>query len=254
MKKHIKITSLAILAISVFMLCLIYYNQYYSNQVFFMQYESYVAAPKESELEIALTCFGNKNSISRMLAVSSFSFVDTSVIEIVNFSIEDSGRMAEFYTCAITLNIRFLDEKIENINSISAVSSNGKTRNYPIGSWTFDIDEGNNRPIPIDIWNTPAASSNSTMYPYSYSTKDDIFIINAIQYGEDLIYDFSLANEDKVIKGTFPVLGDAAVKYIRPKLYMSSKGKTYVAYGMGCYCGALDVTRSEIIQAKLLSK
>ena len=236
-----------ILCVSIFSICLFIRNQSSNNPVFFMQYENYIAASKGEDLELALSFFGGKNEVNQLIKATSASF-DDKAIRITQFEIKEGGPVEEFYSGSIYVTCNFLEDGIWECSTISLTYPDNTTMNFPVGQWIFDVEGTLSVEVPIDIWGSPIASTNSNKFPYSYLVESDLLVVEAIQYGRDLLYWIPKGESENnyVINGSLDLPGDAPVKYIRPKLHITYEGKPLVIYGIGCYCGAFNVSLNEI--------
>lgn len=251
MKKRY-ITFVLMLCLAIIGTYLFTQSQNLSNPIFFMQYENYIAGSKEENLELALSFFGDKNEVNKVIEATSVSF-DDKAIEITKFEINTGDQIEKLHSGSLYITCSFLEDGIRECSTISLTYPDNTTKNFPIGQWIFDVDKEPHVDVPIDVWSSPVASTDSNSFSYSYLFKQDSLEIEAIQYGKDLYYYVPKDKNCSEINGTLTLPGEAPVKYIRPKLHVTYAGTHLVTYGMGCYCGAFNVTLDEIMSSQRIA-
>lgn len=251
MKKRY-ITFILIFCLAIIGTYLFTQRQNLSNPIFFMQYENYIAASQEENLELALSFWGDKDEVNKAIEAIGVSF-DDKAIEITKFEINTGDQIEKLYSGALYIICSFLEDGVRECSTISLTYPDNTTKNFPIGQWIFDVDKSPCADVPIDVWSSPVASTDRNCFSYSYLLEQDSLEIESIQYGKDLYHYIPKDEKCCEINGTLTLPGEAPVKYIRPKLHITYAGTHLVTYGMGCYCGAFNVTLDEIMLSQQIA-
>lgn len=213
---------------------------------FFYWCDAYIAVPCNSEYVLAITYFYEENPID-FSNISSLEFVDTHSSDIVSFDYFPIDGAKEYKSIGMELNIHFSNPSIEEVERIRITFNDGSIKEYPIGTWAFDIGEQNNGAL-IDIWSSPVASSDSMRYPYFYCVDPKISNIS-IQYGMEDVVERSITDSLQV-EGEVIIKSEAPLKLIKPKIVYRTNDGTNYTYGQICYCGALNVDEESIKKSK----
>lgn len=213
---------------------------------FFVWMDSYIAAPAGSEWTIAVTYYFRPDQPHLDInGIQRISFADIDQIEVVSFETGDvsMGEDAEYEGRSITLKLSFGDTGIYRTEEMVLHLSDGSTVQYPIGAWVFDVDREPDAVSVVDQNGSPAASSQSNVFPFQYTVLDEDAQIEKIQYGENDEFT-SFSGKDEICK--IALTSEAPVVYIRPKIVVKTGEETSIEYGNGCYCGALDFDESDV--------
>lgn len=120
---------------------------------------------------------------------------------------------------------------------IVVLLSSGQKVTYPVGQWTFDVDQKDSG--IVDTWSSPAASTSRTEFAYEYSLKDPKTEILQINYGPQ---DYIKSDKGLPLQGNINMSSkyDSPIVFVKSKIRGTSAGKPFVSYGKGMYCGALS--------------
>lgn len=213
---------------------------------FIFQSEGYFAAPVSSTLSVALT--GLSTDMAQLAVfqnVTSMSFEGTDTVHIKDFRIESREAVAGYSACTMTITLAFDKTGVTEATALRLQFQDGGERSYPIGTWTFDVQDAPDHPELLDVWSSPAATTNGDVFPYHYELLDETASIQSIQYGPDQIADpgsGGITVHDSIAEGNLELSGDAPVRLIRPRIMVEQNGEAYSVYGVCCYCGAMNVT------------
>lgn len=209
---------------------------------FFFQYESYIAAARTSTIEVALSFFGSRQVVAAFETASALKFQGADGVKIATFRVEERDPVAQFHTCALIMTLSFEESGVVEETMLQASFPDGSSSAYPIGTWTFDVQDTPVSEELVNVWETPAASGDGAAFPYQYMLTNPEASFQYVQYGPDAFAE--------TLAGNIALTGDAAVKLIRPRIAVEWNGEIYNVYGLCCYCGALDVTKEEILASR----
>lgn len=220
---------------------------------FFFQYEGYFAAPVSSTLTVAITGFSTKEACAAVFQnAASMSFEGNDAVRIQKFSIEPHESIGAYSACAVSATLVFETAGVTDATALCVQFQDGSEQTYPIGTWTFDVQDAPDHAELLNVWSSPASNRVGNMFPYHYELLDRAASIRSIQYGPDQIADVAdgITVHDGVAEGELALSGDAPVRLIRPRIKVEQNGEVYSVYGLCCYCGALDVTEADIQAAQ----
>lgn len=218
----------------------------YNSDDFFYWCDAYIAVPCDSNYVIAITYFYEGKPID-FSNINIIEFVGIHSGEIVSFDYFPIDDTKEYKSIGIELNIHFSTQAIEEVERIRITFNDGSIKEYPIGTWVFDVGEQENE-VLIDIWNSPVSSSNSMRYPYFYCVDSRISNVT-IQYGIEDFVEREIVDSLQ-IEGKVDLKSKAPLKLIKPKIVYRTKDGTNYMYGQICYCGALNVDEESIKESK----
>lgn len=215
------------------------------SDLFFAWTEGYLASPIGEERSIALTFYCTKNKlpfdISEIINVQFKDISEQSVsiqytVKLLDME-EESGHLAY----SVYLNYTPRELGVFEAESIEFTLMNGDKSCHSFGKITFDIDAKDSE--AIDTWESEAASSNSAFFPYRYQLNDSDAKLTKIQIGlNEIISDvdgLDLSGRLNIVK-TY----SAPVVIISAKLLVEYNNESYISYGKGCYCGAINASES----------
>lgn len=221
---------------------------------FFFWTDGYIAAPVDSSYDIALTYYYEGETPE--LDPDDVSQINAVGLDAIQISITDTSSFipdpAKSYRAYVyTLKFEFPETGVYTIDYLEFLLNDGDTVRYPIGTWVFDIAQGDVDSDSFTYASSIAASSSSEFLPYSLS--GDFHLVK-LYYGKEQYIAPSgsefLPHEGKaVLDGLY-----APVKTIRPKLEIEQNGQISIVYGSICYCGALEVDQEDIDAAKRYSE
>lgn len=220
---------------------------------FFFQYEGYFAAPVSSTLTVAITGFSTKEACAAVFQnAASMSFEGNDAVRIQEFSIEPCESIGAYSACVVRATLAFETAGVTDATALCVQFQDGSERTYPIGTWTFDVQDAPDHAELLNVWLSPASNRVGNMFPYHYELLDRAASIRSIQYGPDQIADVAdgITVYDGVAEGKLALSGDAPVRLIRPRIKVEQNSEAYSVYGICCYCGALDVTEADIQAAQ----
>lgn len=215
-----------------------------SDYGFFAWMDAYIAAEVDTENILAITLFFDKEPFEESDIVSiSFLDIDKEIV-INSFKVDNLGDLNRDYsTYGITLNYSAEEMGVFETSGVKVMLHTDGIIEYPIGKWIFDIGESSEE--VVNAWESPAASSNSENFSYSYTVKDSDTLITKVYYGND-----RYINNDKgsINSGMIDLSADfsSPIVYIRSKIEVLVDNEYQINYGKGCYCGAMDFTEDEI--------
>ena len=214
---------------------------------FFAWMDGYLAMAEGEEFSFALTFFfEQKKAPFKAEEITHLSFYNIEQIEISDYEILpldiDNALKHDGYSFTLTINAKEkglykTDQLIVEIDDFSFF--------FPIGNWTFDIEEINpsaNSSELINIWDSPAAGSNPETFAYDYKVENDNIKIKEIWLSENIVLS---SNEplglplSNVIE--LPKTLDAPINFIRPKVVLSIDGRETITLGMSYYSGAVGI-------------
>lgn len=220
------------------------------NSDFFFWMESYIAVPVDSTFQIALTYYyDDKENHLDVNNISSMEFLDISKhVNIQEYSINqmDFGDDNKYMGYSFGLDLKFIDKGNYKTEFVKFNFYDGSEVIYPIGKYFFDIDEPETTNPVIDTWSSPAASSDDTFLAYAYKCNDLNAVIKEIKYGElsiDSAEGIALENKIKLENYNSPV------KFIKTKIKVKLNDNYTTVYGKGCYCGALNIDKNDIVRS-----
>lgn len=221
---------------------------------FFFQYEGYFAAPVSSTLTVAITGFSTEESCAAVFQnAASMSFVGNDAVHIQEFSIEPHESIGAYSACVVTATLAFETAGVTDATALRVRFQDGSEQTYPIGTWTFDVQDAPDHPELLNVLSSPVSNRLGNMFPYHYELLDRGASIRSIQYGTDQIAYVAgggITAYDGGVDGKLELPGDAPVRLIRPRITVEQNGEAYSVYGICCYCGALDVTEADIQAAQ----
>lgn len=223
------------------------------TDTFFFQYEGYFAAPVSSTLTVAITGFSTKEACAAVFQnAASMSFEGNDAVRIQEFSIEPHESIGAYSACVVSATLAFETAGVTDATALCVQFRDGSEQTYPIGTWTFDVQDAPDHSELLNVWSSPASNQVGNMFPYHYELLDRAASIRSIQYGPDQIADVAggITVYDGVAEGKLALSGDAPVRLIRPRIKVEQNGEAYSVYGICCYCGALDVTEADIQAAQ----
>lgn len=215
------------------------------HRLFFAWTEGYLASPVEQENVFALTFYCKKNAspfhLSEIVDIKFKNVLEQAIslqytVEPLNIEEED-GYLA--YAVYFTYTPRQVG--VFEADSIMFTLNNGDQLYYPFGHIAFDIDETDSE--IINTWESVAASSNSAIFPYSYSFNKKNAKLTKMQIGMDeIIFDVEgLEQSGRIhLEDSY----SAPLVIIRAKLFIDYNAETLISYGKGCYCGAGNASES----------
>lgn len=215
---------------------------------FFFWMDGYLAAPRNSEWNLALTYYtppGKTSLFADNISELSFVGIDKESVHISNFEIQDSssGEIFGYDSQIFYLTLSFSEAGIYKTNKMHVENLDGTEVDYKLGSWVFDVDQDSPSQSVINQEGSPYASSNSNFFPIQCRTLGSDPVIASIQVGLDETDSFA-ADSEELHK--IPLYSDAPVVYIRPKIEVFSHNLQFIEYGNGCYCGALEIDDSDL--------
>lgn len=221
---------------------------------FFFPCEGYFAAPVSSTLTVAITGFSTEEACAAVFQnATSMSFAGNDAVRVQEFSVEPRESVGAYSACVVTATLAFETAGVTDATALCVQFQDGSEQTYPIGTWTFDVQDAPDHPELLNVLSSPGANRIGNTFPYHYELLDRAASIRSIQYGPDQIADVAgggITVSDGVADGKLALPGDAPVRLIRPRITVEQNGEAYSVYGICCYCGALDVTEAEIQAAR----
>ncbi|SDB04041.1 hypothetical protein [Eubacterium oxidoreducens] len=218
-----------------------------SQNSFFIWQDGYLAAAQDEQVDVAFTFLSNDPSLDTK--VVSMGVPDNENVEITNFNVEKMDQQYEDYEFySIVLTLQFTSTGKSTMNQLSMNLADGLPVTYSIGDWTLDIGDADDG--KIWTWESPAVSSNSEEFAFSYTAQDASVTSCDLTVGTQTSVELT-ADDEQTFSGKIELMeSDAPVKYIRSKLTYCINGKTVYGYGKGCYCGALEFDEKGIIASR----
>jgi hypothetical protein len=172
---------------------------------FFFWMESYIAAPVDSNFEIALTYYYNKkDNYIDINKISNIEFADIDEkVKIESYAIDKIKFKSdnEYKGYSFEMNLKFLNLGNFQTEFIKLHFENGDEIIYPIGKFVFDIDESEEDNPPINTWVSPVASADDEYFAYYYTRSDKNAVIEELSYGDSSsIYSIEGIELEKKIK------------------------------------------------------
>lgn len=212
------------------------------NLGFFAWMDAYIAIEKDETNSIAITLFFEDKPFSKD-DISSIALLDIeNDVEVTKFNIEYSDEEKQYSSYIITLEYLAKSIGVYNTTGVEIELLTGENITYPIGLWTFDVDESSFG--AVDSWRSPAVSSNGNEFPYDYSMELSNYKIQKIYFGENLYEDGKNVKNKGII--TLEEYYSAPIVYIKSKIIVSESDVNIIDYGKGCYCGALDFNEEDM--------
>lgn len=216
-----------------------------SPALFFAWTEGYLANPVGEESSLALTFYCKKNAAPFSFSeIADISFEGLSEQPIsFQYTLMPLDIDEEDGYLAYGVNFTYTPEELGVFEAESLVFtlSNNDTLSFPFGHFVFDIDEADSE--QISTWESPAATSNSTSFPYRYLLNDGNAMLTKIQTGINRnVFNANGLEEE----GAISLEDDysAPVVLVKAKLQIDLNGESFVSYGKGCYCGAVNAQDS----------
>ncbi|MNO68108.1 hypothetical protein D3C76_589290 [compost metagenome] len=219
-----------------------------NHSEFFAWMDAYIAVEEDTTNSIAVTMFFDKEPYvpEEITNISFIGLQDKVIID--EFRVTQKQQATSNYSSyVITLDYKALEKGIFQTSGITIYMKSKEKVQYPIGTWTFDVDTpdaGN-----VDSWSSPAASSNENEFAYQYSANNSSGNINKIYYGNGLYIETKKGNE---LRGIINLKDhySSPVVYIKSKIIYSDAENDYINYGKGTYCGALHEAEDIILKSR----
>lgn len=238
------IVSVSILII--FILCFLAKNQGVGD--FFIWMDGYVATEKGSTTTIAFTQYFPKSKPPFEIkdVTSIYLYDNKNFIQTKTFSCRmlDNKNDTQFDGYVYEIQFYASSLGVSTCNKLIINLKNNTEKIYPIGSWTFDVFE-NETPDLVDVWDSPYATSSNNIFLYDYKPLNNA-VIDSIKYGNKS----EISGSKNISKNRIAVTANAPIQYIKTKITIKKDDNLFVAYGKGCYCGALNIDDTDIDASK----
>ncbi len=245
MKKKL-ISILAVVAMIVFIFINIGKDtelEYNENKTdgFFIWMDAYVALPIKSEFTIALTYyyFRGKEDYIHKDDIASIAFEGISNVKIKDFSTHDLQCANENYNgYSINITVEALELGTNKVESINVRTIDGNEYKCSLGEWYFDVDIEDSG--YVDAYSSAFVTAIPTKFHYNYIIESD-GKISELQYWYDKSISENILNKDVLF-----IESEAPFNYIKSKGTVEIDNKEYKFYGLGSYCGILNVDEQDI--------
>lgn len=201
---------------------------------FFIPMDGYCAMGEDETLTLALTYYIDAAAGGDMgedVTAIALDGIEPDQLKVEMDEIAPMEPMNGHHGYSVTLQIAPAAQGVFETDGVILFTRDGGSVTVPLGDWVFDIgDTGDDS--KADTWEAPMASSNAAAFAYDYKLGPGLKL-TALQYGRDSV----LRDEAGLAPaGQVPLEGDTPVKFIKTRLTLRDGA---VAYGKGCYCGAL---------------
>lgn len=131
---------------------------------FFFQYEGYFAAPVSSTLTVAITGFSTKEACAAVFQnAASMSFEGNDAVRIQKFSIEPHESIGAYSACVVRATLAFETAGVTDATALCVQFRDGSEQTYPIGTWTFDVQDAPDHAELLNVWSSPASNRVGNM-------------------------------------------------------------------------------------------
>ncbi len=203
--------------------------------------DSYAAVEQGESNQIAVTLFFEKGkepyAADDIVNVAFQGLSDDVAVE--RFEVASGAKSPDGHYDSYGITLSYKGEKTGQFHTpgIAVTLNSGQKVTYPVGQWTFDVDQKDSG--IVDTWSSPAASTSRTEFAYEYSLKDPKTEILQINYGPQ---DYIKSNKGLPLQGNINMSSkcDSPIVFVKSKIRGLSDGTPFVAYGKGMYCGAMS--------------
>lgn len=217
---------------------------------FFYWCDGYVALAENENIELSFTYFYEKRHIN-FEDIIDVDFLAASMVTVDSYDIFEREEGVEFKSYGITLDLSMKGRGKEVLEYLQIEHNDGTKDIFPLGTWVFvsgpeDCDL-------LDTWESPVVSSDSQKFVFVYNKKYEDIAVKYIQCAE-VQNNCEMEVAGDLVSGVIELSSNAPMSFIKSMITMEVNNQTKIAYGKGCYCGAMDVTKESIIKSKKFSK
>lgn len=195
---------------------------------FFFQYEGYFGGAGIFYADRGDHRIQHEGSMRRGVSeCASMSFEGNDAVRIQKFSIEPHESIGAYSACAVSATLAFETAGVTDATALCVQFQDGSEQTYPIGTWTFDVQDAPDHAELLNVWSSPVSNRVGNMFPYHYELLDRAASIRSIQSGPDQIADVAdgITVHDGVAEGELALSGDAPVRLIRPRIKVEQNGE-----------------------------
>lgn len=229
----------------------------------FIQYNSYVAAQKDSSYILNFTYFIPKRGKEKLdlKSIQRIEFEKSNSVRIKDFKINEGSTTNKYKIRTLLFTVEFLKEGEEDINYIKIHFNDGSSESYKVGDWKFSISNLQQGKHLRQGERYPLATEQLVYYTLTLENLSDSEIkieklITGLK-GIDFMFDSTVMDPGQSIReNVLPTMKDESNKetsfyYLRPLVQYSENGNNYCFYPDGVYFGLLNVN-DDIIEKEIL--
>lgn len=216
---------------------------------FFIQMDSYVAAPLSEPIDLVLTWYGEPSEVALLDQVVGVECVDAPALAVIGFRWQ--AMQAKDYTARLLCLQIYPQQAGEfQIDRIRLHFPDDTAQELLIGDWTFDVGDflSYTDKTYLNTYPTPQMTSNSSAYHYDFEAASESVKLVRIFCGA--LADSAHTPEGLPLSGSLPLRTDAPVQYIRPLLTLEVDGRQIEQVGVGCCLGGLSVSDETIADSR----
>lgn len=251
-KKVVLIILVVVFSLSIF--SYIYFKSINTVQTpHFIQYDSYVAAEKDSSYIFNLTYFVSRYGKDQLKSksIQRISFENTNGIEITHFQFVEGSTSSKYKIMTLAVTTKFAKEYSVKIDCIKVAFNDGSNEYYKIGDWKFDILSSKNGNDLRVGERYPLMTERLVDYTLALDNLSDneIKIKKFVTDLKGIDFSFTSINmkpKQSIREIILPISKDGSEKensfyYLRPLVQYEKNEITYNFYPDGVYFGLLKI-------------